>query len=271
MDWLLEHLPEVVGDGRWMQWIRAALLLAFGLWLARRAGQGAAHLAEKRGNPQAADMARRFVSLGISAVILATVLRQLGFDLAPLLGAAGVLSVAVGVASQTAASNVISGLFLLMERPFRVGDSIEAGGASGEVVHVGLLSVGLRTLDHQFVRVPSETLLKGQIVNQSRYPTRRLDLPVGVAYASDAAQVERVLLDAAGAEPAVLKQPAPRVIFRGFGASALDFVLQVWVDSAATLSARSALNTAILKAFQHGGMEFPGPQQLVPPKRDAGS
>ena len=109
-------------------------------------------------------------------------LRELGFKLSVLLGAAGVLTVAVGFASQTSASNIISGLFLLGERPFSVGDVIRVGSTTGEVLSIDLLSAKLRTFENLFVRIPNETLIKSEVTNLSRLPVRRLDLKIGIAY-----------------------------------------------------------------------------------------
>ncbi|MFN9975907.1 MAG: mechanosensitive ion channel family protein, partial [Phycisphaerae bacterium] len=112
-------------------------------------------------------------------------LDSLGFDLKVLLGAAGILTVAVGFAAQTSASNLISGLFLMFERPFVVGNSIVIGDLRGEVVAIDMLSTKIRTFTNMMVRIPNETLVKSNIVNLSYFPIRRVDLEVGVAYSSD--------------------------------------------------------------------------------------
>ena len=146
----------------------------------------------------ASRLARRFISQHFTAqrglvaakivfypgllLIAVSVMRELGFSLAPLLGAAGIMGVAIGFASQTSVSNVISGFFLLGEQPFVVDDVIQIGDTVGRVLSIDTLSVKLRTFDNKFVRLPNESIIKSQVTNLTRFPIRRLDVNVGVAY-----------------------------------------------------------------------------------------
>src|SRR5690606_6278295 len=132
------------------------------------------------------------------------VLDTLGVDVGVLLGAAGILTVAIGFASQTSASNLISGLFLLGARPFSVGDLIEVGTRTGVVLSVDLLSVKLRTFENLFVRVPNETLIKSDIVNLSRNPIRRIEVKLRLAYDEDFERVAALLKAIAQDDPDVL-------------------------------------------------------------------
>lgn len=108
---------------------------------------------------------KRGVLYGVLILMFISALRELGFDLSVVLGAAGILSVAIGFASQTSASNLISGLFLMMERPFSIGDVIRVEQTTGEVISIDLLSVKIRTFDNLFVRIPNESMIK----NSSHY------------------------------------------------------------------------------------------------------
>jgi len=114
----------------------------------------------------------------LSEMALRIIVRLMGL----LLGAAGILTVAPGFASQTSASNLVSGLFMIAEHPFGVGDTIRLGSIAGEVPSIDLLSVNLRTPDNLYVRIPNETMIKSEITNLTRFPIRRLDLEIGVAY-----------------------------------------------------------------------------------------
>jgi len=134
----------------------------------------------------------------------------MGFQLSVLLGAAGILSVAIGFASQTSASNLISGLFLIGEGPFAIGDFIRVGTTEGEVLSIDLLSVKLRTPDNLFVRIPNEQLIKSEVVNLTRFAIRRLNLAVGVAYKEDIPRVRHILMQVATDNPLCLNEPAPR-------------------------------------------------------------
>src|SRR5690606_3033117 len=125
----------------------------------------------------------------------------LGFSLSVLLGAAGVLSVALGFASQTSASNLISGLFLIGEQPFQLGDTIKVGNTTGEVLSIDLLSVKLRTFDNLYVRIPNESLIKSEMTNLTRFPIRRFDLLIGVAYKENISQVRQIMQNVADNNP----------------------------------------------------------------------
>src|SRR5690606_23605267 len=138
-------------------------------------------------------LARRAVYYGLLGLGTASALRELGFNLGVLLGAAGVVTVAVGFGAQTGASDLVSGLFLIGGNAVRVGVLVRVEGLTGEVLSVDLLSVKLRTLDNLYVRVPNETLIKSEVTNLSRFPIRRLDLLLSVEYGTDMRVVERVL------------------------------------------------------------------------------
>ena len=161
-------------------------------------------------------------------LFLVSALHQLGFNLSVLLGAAGVFTVAVGFASQTSASNLISGLFLMAERSFSIGDVIRIGTTTGEVLGIDLLSVKLRTFDNLFVRIPNETLIKSEVTTLTRFPIRRLDILLGVASKEDLKKVRAVLGEAANKNPLCLEEPKPLYLFQAFVESSLDIQYSVW-------------------------------------------
>mgnify|MGYP000961946794 CR=1 FL=1 len=152
-----------------------------------------------------------------------------GLDLTALLGAAGIAGIAIGFAAQTSVSNLISGLFLLTEKAYVVGDVLDVGGGIvGTVDSIDMLSVKLRTFDNRLVRIPNETLVKTNIINVTRYPIRRLNINLSITYRSDLEKTRALLLKAAGENPWVLKNPAPLFMVEGFGASGVDLFLGVW-------------------------------------------
>jgi small-conductance mechanosensitive channel len=172
--------------------------------------RGVERLVRRGGNLAFASMSRRAVAWAGAALGAAAGLETLGFDLSVLLGAAGVLTVAVGFASQTSASNIISGLFLVMEGSVDKGDVVQIGGTTGEVLHVGLLSIRLRTFDNRLVRIPNETLMKAEILNFARLPIRRITVELTLAPEVELDPVLDLLKQAAEDEPLVLQEPAPR-------------------------------------------------------------
>lgn len=210
-----------------------------------------------------AILIQRAVYYGILALFITSVLNELGFNLGVLLGAAGNLTVAIGFASQTSASNLISGLFLLSERPFGVGDVIKVGDVTGEVLSIDLLTVKLRTFDNLYVRLPNEQLIKTQTTTLTRFPIRRYDLQVGVAYKEDLVRVRDVLMELADTNPLWLEDPAPLFIFQGFADSALNIQFSVWARRENFLDLRNSIAENVKAAFDRAGIEIPFPHRTL--------
>jgi len=261
-DWSL-GFGDMITAERLLLTARVLLTFVVGLVLARLLAAGAFRLFGRRLTPQGAMLLRRAVFYSLLGLVVVSVLRQLGFQLGVLLGAAGVLTVAVGFASQTSASNLISGLFLIAEHPFVVGDIVRIDDVTGEVLSVDLLSVKIRTFDNLYVRVPNETIIKTRITNLTHFPIRRIDIQMGVAYKEDMGKVRDILLDLADLNPLILDEPEPLFIFNGFGDSALTFQFSVWAARENFLEARTGLQLAIKDAFDAAGVEIPFPHRTL--------
>lgn len=259
----MDQITALLTDERVAQWLRAGLIIVIGLVLARLASRVVYRSTRVPMGEHRATMLRRLVFYALFIVVAMTALRELGFSLSVVLGAAGVLSVALGFASQTSASNLISGLFLVTEAPFGIGDIIKVGNYTGEVLSIDLLSVKLRTFDNLFVRIPNETLIKSEIVNLTRFPIRRVDLQLGIAYKEDIALVRELLIKVADEFPLCLDEPRPLVIFQGFGNSSLDLQFSIWAKRENFLEVRNRLPERIKQAFDENGIEIPFPHVSV--------
>jgi small-conductance mechanosensitive channel len=202
---------------------------------------------------------RRLTFAVTFGLVLAMALHQVGFQLSVLLGAAGILTVAVGFASQTSASNLISGLFLVTERAFVVGDVITVEGVTGEVLSVDLLSVKMRTFDNLYVRVPNETMIKSRITNLTHFPLRRVDIKIGVANKENLTHVREVLERVADWNPLCLDEPKPLFVFKGYGESAIELQFSVWGKRENYLALSNGIHEEIKKAFEKEGIEMPAP------------
>jgi small-conductance mechanosensitive channel len=239
--------------------VSALLTLIIGLAIAIALARLAGKLVQRHGSAHLAMIARKAVFYIGLIIVLATTLMALDVNLTAALGAAGILTFAIGFASQTSLSNLISGLFLLGERPFEVGDLIIVGGTRGIVLSIDLLSVKLRTPDNLFVRLPNESIIKNEFTNVTRFPIRRVDVNIGVAYREDPQRVMQVLREVADANPFCLDEPEPLVLFKDFGASSLDFLLGVWVEKTQFLKLKNSIMVDIKARFDAEGIEIPFP------------
>jgi small-conductance mechanosensitive channel len=259
MESLQETIAKLMENEYLFAIIRAVIIVIAGFIVAKFASTMAVRVMHKRMSTHQLVLTRRGAYYLVLVLFLLSALHQLGFDLTILLGAAGILSVAIGFASQTSASNLISGLFLLGEQPFGIGDVIKVGDITGEVLAIDLLSVKLRTFDNLYVRIPNENLLTAEVTTLTRFPIRRIDLEIGVAYKENIETVRDVLMDLAQRNPFCLTDPEPLFILKGFGASSIDILLCVWVRSANFLKLKNGLLMEIKTAFDERGIEIPYP------------
>jgi potassium efflux system protein len=203
-----------------------------------------------------------YAGIGLAALIG---LSAAGFDLSNLAIVAGALSLGIGFGLQNIVNNFVSGLILLVERPFKVGDWIEAGTTSGFVRKISVRATEIETFQHQTVILPNSELINSKVGNWTlRNKLGRVDIPVGVGYESDPRHVHELLLEVANADAEVLRKPAPAVVFSGFGASSLDFELRVHIgDVLNVVAAGTRLRIAIHEKLKEAGIAIPFPQRDV--------
>ena len=203
------------------------------------------------------------VSNVVLVVGIFIVLENTGIHLAALAVFAGAVGVGVGFGLQNIASNFISGLVILVERPITIGDRVEVAGIAGQVEHIRARSTVIRTNDNIMMIVPNTKFIDSPVTNWTYGDRRvRFRIPVGVAYGSDVNKVRNALLAVARENPHTLKEPAPTVSLDQFGDSSIDFKLIVWTSEMSDRPSRyrSDLNFAIADKFHEVGIEFPFPQ-----------
>jgi small-conductance mechanosensitive channel len=239
------------------------MILGIGLPLLYFISRSMGAYVNKRTSEHIGLMTQKIIFFVGFAICLMTVLYEFGFKLNALLGAAGVASVAIGFASQTSLSNIISGLFLYWEKPFEAGDIIQVGETTGIVISIDLMSVKLRKYDNLFVRIPNETMIKAQVTNITKFPIRRMDINVGVAYKEDVDRVIEILKDVADKNPYCLDEPEPLVIFQNYGESSLDFMLGLWFEKTQFVMLKNSIMRDIKNRFDGEGIEIPFPHRTI--------
>jgi len=244
------HLPNVM---------RAVVYLLVGYVVAKSAGFALKYWLKGAVTIHNLKLLGRLAFYVIFGIFGVLAMRAMGFNVQLLLGAAGIITVALGFASQTSASNLISGIFLLSERPFQVDDTVRIGETVGEVISIDLLSVKLRTFDNLFVRIPNESLIKSEIVTLTKYPIRRLDIFLGVAYKEDLEEVRDILMEIADKDPQCLDNPKPLFFVKEFGASSVEIQFSVWAKQEGLFKVRTNVLIEIKKVFEREGIEIPFP------------
>jgi small-conductance mechanosensitive channel len=215
------------------------------------------------GAQQAIGTISRYLVLFLGFLVI---LQTVGINLTTLNVLAGAVGIGVGFGLQNVASNFISGLIILFERPVKVGDRIQIDGSDGKVISIGARSTVIRTNDNVSIIMPNSKFISEEVINwtlDSRNPRVRFRVPIGVAYDSDIELVKRLLLEVAAENEDVLEEPKASVRLLKFGDSSLDFELWVW--SKAKIHRKtvltSDLNFAILEKFRANGVEIPFPQR----------
>jgi small-conductance mechanosensitive channel len=216
-------------------------------------------LPARRGLGTAVTSTVQYAVIGVGFLLAVS---AAGVDLNRVSLLAGALGLGIGFGLQNVVNNFVSGLILLYERPVQIGDMVEVGNTSGEVMRIGIRSSTIRTAQGAEVIVPNGNLISDRVVNWTFSDRRRrIEVRVGVAYGNDPERVLTLLVGVAKAHPDVLDEPAPQAVFTGFGESALGFELQAWsyLDDAG--STRSELAIGVNRAFTEAGIEIPVPQR----------
>jgi len=258
-------MPHLANLGSLSQYpiVSAFIVVLVGLVLVFTVARVVGKASKKHLTPHLALIVQKIVFYVGILLVISTGLIQMNVNLTAVLGAAGIATVAIGFAAQTSLSNLISGIFLLGERPFQVGDLIVVGGTRGTVISIDLLSVKLRTPDNLFIRLPNETIIKTEVTNISRFPIRRMDINIGVAYKEDAQRVLDLLREIADANPFSLDEPEPLVLFKDFGPSSLDFLLGLWFEKSNFLTLKNSIMRDIKARFDAEGIEIAFPHLTV--------
>lgn len=202
------------------------------------------------------------------------IVQSAGIDMSSLSLLAGALGVGIGFGLQNITDNFISGIIILFEKPIKVGDRIVVGETEGDVISISVRATTILTNENVSIIVPNSEFISSRVINWSHNDRNiRFDIPVGVSYSEDPAEVKAVLLKVADENEHVLERPAPKVFFDEFADSSLNFTLAVWTSSHTDKPRilKSELYFTIFEAFKEKGIEIPFPQRDVYIKSQPGS
>jgi small-conductance mechanosensitive channel len=256
--WFRSLSPEVLTRG-----LKVAITIVLGLFVVRLLAALTQRYIMKKSTPQRQMIARKVITYTGFVLVLMAVLGELGVKLTALLGAAGIVGIAVGFASQTSVSNIISGLFLISEKPFAVGDVIRIGGTTGIIQSIDLLSIKIRTFDNLFVRIPNEKILTSEVTNITRFPIRRMDITLQVAYGQDLERVHTLLAEIASENPWSLDEPEPVIVFSEFKEGGVEVLLGLWFTKADFLNLKNSIMKSVTARFQAEGIRFSSARRVL--------
>jgi small conductance mechanosensitive channel len=196
-------------------------------------------------------------------VVVIAALEQLGVKTTSLLAIFATAGLAVGLALKDQLSNFAAGVMLIMFKPFKVGDFVEAGGTSGVVEAINIFNTLMRTGDNREITLPNSQIFNGTITNVTARDTRRIDLTIGIGYSDNIGQAKNVLKEILDNENRILPEPAPAILVSELGESSVDFAVRPWVKASDYWTVRSDLLEKIKTEFDTRGISIPFPQRDV--------
>jgi len=205
----------------------------------------------------------KIVYYGIILIAVISVLHKLGITMTGLLVAGGVVGIAIGFAAKSVIGNFISGIFLMIERPIKIGDQVNIDNYSGFVEDIHILSTIIRTYDGLYVRIPNETVFTSAITNYVAHVARRFEYVIGIRYQDDAEKAIEIINKILDIHPFVLKNPAPQIFVENLGDSSVNIVVRIWAPTKVWYSVKTELLWKIKKELEANGIEIPFPQRVV--------
>jgi small-conductance mechanosensitive channel len=199
----------------------------------------------------------------IIVIALLLVLRLLGIELSGLLVAGGIVGIVIGFASQSIVGNLVSGFFLMVERPIKIGDQVNIDGTSGFVEDIHTVSTIIRTYEGLYVRIPNEKVFTNKITNYVANTARRFEYVVGIRYTDDADEAIEIINDLIEEHAIALKDPSPTVFVDNLGDNAVNIIVRIWAPPSEWYDLKMEMLWKIKKGLEENGIEIAFPQRTV--------
>ncbi|CAM4121913.1 mechanosensitive ion channel family protein [Pseudoalteromonas byunsanensis] len=262
INWLNENSDMLLHFS--IQAVIALIILFVGLRVAKMCDSLTIKAFEKRKIDKAvAGFVANIVFAAVFAATVLMALSQVGVETTSFIAILGAAGLAIGLALQGSLSNFASGVLIIILRPFKAGDYIEAGGKAGSVQKIEIFSTELKTPDNKVIIMPNSAIMSGAIVNFSREKTRRIDLVIGVGYDADLKQAKQVLKSVLDKEERILQDPAYTVAVLELADSSVNFVVRPWVKTPDYWPTYFELVENIKIALDEANISIPFPQMDV--------
>ena len=244
--------------------VAAILIIIIGRWISRRISRLLGRLLEKNNvDVTLVRFVENLTYYALIVVVLIAAVGQLGINTTSFLTIVGAAGLAIGLALKDSLSNFAAGVMLILFRPFRVGDFVEAGGVTGTVHGITMFNTILNTIDNKRVIVPNGVVTSNVITNVTANTTRRVDLVIGISYDDDVAKAKEVLTGIINAEERILPDPAPKIAVSELGDSSVNFVVRPWVKTEDYWDVYFDLTEKIKITLDKEGINIPYPQRDV--------
>ncbi|HKL43484.1 MAG TPA: mechanosensitive ion channel domain-containing protein [Clostridia bacterium] len=252
------------------QVVFAVIILVVGLWAIKFIVNLIKKAMEKKGVDKAIiSFSSNLLSMLLKVVLLISIAGTFGFQTTTLVGILSALAFAVGLALQGSLSNFAAGVMILLFKPFKIGDYVEAAGHDGTVQEIEIFNTILATVDNKKIIIPNSQVYSSSITNYSHYDKRRVDLEIGVDYDSDIKQVKKSLENICNNHELVHKDPAPFVRLGTLADSSINFKIRVWTDTPNYWGVYFDLTETIKENFDNENIEFPYPHVTITKKSQA--
>ena len=244
--------------------VAALLVLIIGMWVAKMITGAVGKLMEKRGvDATLSKFCCSLVSVALKAFVFIAALEKLDVKTASFIAIIGAAGLAIGLALQGSLANFAAGVLMLIFKPFKVGDVIEAGGSVGSVLEIGIFTTILKSPDNKKMIVPNAVVTGGTITNINTFGTRRVDLVAGIGYSDDIDKAKKVLEGILAADSRILKDPEVQIAVVELADSSVNFVVRPWVNAADYWGVFFDTTETIKKRFDEEGISIPFPQRDV--------
>jgi len=258
-------IPDIgiYGDVTLLDILRIIVILAVAVLIAKSLTINLKRGLRDKVSEDQVEIMTKVVYYGIIIIAVLAVLPTLGINPSGLLVAGGIAGIVIGIASQSVVSNLISGLFLIIERPMKIGQAVNIAGIAGVVEDIRIISTTLRTFEGLYVRIPNEKVFTTNITNYVEYVARRLEYIVGIRYSDDADKAIGIIQNLHEKHLLTLKNPTPDIFVDNLGDNAVNIIVRIWVPTTEWYGIKKELLWKIKTALEDEGIEIAFPQRTV--------